>query len=142
MIGVFFLGFLFAAGLAVSGLTDPDKVRAFLDVTGNWDPSLLWTMLGAIAVYAVGYRWLCTHSAQTPKTEFRRYSRFALVVGSILFGVGWGLAGACPGPGLVNLGFLRAEAIGFVAAMCFGMFIYGFFISNAKPRRNLDEQKT
>ena len=89
----FLCGVLFALGLGIAGMTQPDKIIGFLDVTGRWDPALFWVMLGAIAVTAPGYRCV-----------FRRVRPvFKLFAGSALFGVGWGLGGFCPGPALTAL---------------------------------------
>jgi hypothetical protein len=117
-------GALFGLGLAVSGMTDPDKVLNFLDVAGRWDPSLALVMGGALAVTLPGYAWVrrrgraaCGDALQLPSAT-RVDAR--LVVGSALFGIGWGVAGYCPGPALANLAHGSAEAIVFVAAMLAG----------------------
>jgi uncharacterized membrane protein YedE/YeeE len=122
---VFATGLLFGIGLIVSGLTDPAKVLAFLDLAGAWDPSLLFVMAGAALVAAVGFR-LARGRGQfllgaplrlpTPGAIDRR-----LVLGSVVFGVGWGLAGFCPGPALVAMGAGYVEALVFSAAMVAGM---------------------
>lgn len=117
-------GALFGLGLAVSGMTDPDKVLNFLDVAGRWDPSLALVMGGALAVTLPGYAWVrrrgraaCGDALQLPSAT-RVDAR--LVVGSALFGIGWGVAGYCPGPALANLAHGSAEAVVFVAAMLAG----------------------
>ena len=116
-------GLLFGLGLAVSGMTSPDKVLNFLDLTGQWDPSLALVMGGALAVSMSGFAWLrrraCTFAgealppAPSPRIDWR------LVAGSALFGIGWGIAGDCPGPALANLAH-ASEAIVFVIAMLAG----------------------
>src|SRR5690606_29474119 len=111
-------GVVFALGLALGGMTLPSRVIAFLDVTGDWDPSLALVMLGAVAVYAPGYRWLLRRRSaplhapryQIPET---RTLDLRLVAGSALFGLGWGLAGYCPGPGLVSAGALGMDGLTF-----------------------------
>lgn len=118
-------GLVFGLGLAVAGMTDPAKVQGFLDVSGAWDPSLAFVMIGAIAVHAA-LGWL-VRRRQAPL--FVR--RFALptrsdldprlIGGAALFGVGWGLGGICPGPGLVDLGSGILPALVFVIAMALGM---------------------
>lgn len=121
-------GALFAVGLGVSGMTQPGKVTAFLDFAGAWDPSLLFVMAGAVLVYALGYRLV----TKRPKPLFaeafhlptRRSIDRPLVVGSALFGVGWGLAGFCPGPALTSLASLRLEPVLFVLSMLAGMAIF------------------
>lgn len=101
-----FSGVLFALGLSISGMTDPAKVTGFLDVTGAWDPSLIWVMVGAIAVFAAAFwgfkrtRPVFATAFEPPKSGMKVDAR--LITGSIIFGVGWGLSGICPGPALVN----------------------------------------
>lgn len=121
----FLSGLVFGIGLLVSGMANPAKVLGFLDLFGRWDPSLALVMAGAIAVGAVAFfvaarrsRSLLGAPMQLPAA--RRIDR-RLVVGSLVFGAGWGLAGFCPGPGLVALGMGEAKALGFVAAMLVGM---------------------
>lgn len=113
-------GLLFGAGLIVSGMTNPGKVQAFLDIAGAWDPSLGFVMLGAIAVsgiaYRLGKRWGVT-SHQPAEREIDA----PLIVGSLLFGIGWGVAGLCPGPALVGIGAGLLPASVFVICMLFGM---------------------
>lgn len=118
-------GFLFGAGLVVARMTDPAKVQGFLDFTGSWDPSLMFVMVGAIAVHLVLYRLivrrrspLFTATFQIPK---RKDIDVRLIAGAALFGVGWGLSGVCPGPGLVDAGSGSAYALVFVIAMSLGI---------------------
>jgi uncharacterized membrane protein YedE/YeeE len=117
-------GALFGLGLAVSGMTDPDKVLNFLDVAGTWDPSLALVMGGALAVALPGFAWvrhrgraLSGDPLPTPPaaTIDRR-----LLIGSALFGAGWGIAGYCPGPALANLAHGTAESVVFVVALLAG----------------------
>lgn len=114
-------GALFGLGLAVSGMTDPDKVLNFLDLAGRWDPSLALVLAGALLVSVPGYAWMrrrnasaCGDPVQLP-TATRIDAR--LIGGSALFGIGWGIAGFCPGPALANLAHGTPDAIAFVAAM-------------------------
>ncbi|WP_430423351.1 DUF6691 family protein [Methylibium petroleiphilum] len=118
-------GLLFGLGLIVAGMTNPAKVIGFLNLAGPWDPSLAFVMAGAIAVGTVAFLVarrravsLLGAAMQLPAT--RDIDR-RLVLGSLLFGVGWGLAGFCPGPGLVALGMGEFKALVFVAAMLVGM---------------------
>ena len=117
------VGTLFGAGLAVSQMTNALKVLAFLNLSGNWDPSLLLVILAATSVTFFGYRW-ATNKA--PLFEEKHYLPTArdidvrLVIGAVIFGVGWGLAGYCPGPAITGLGSGSAEPIIFVAAMVVG----------------------
>jgi uncharacterized membrane protein YedE/YeeE len=119
-------GLLFGAGLAVGGMTNPRKVIGFLDIGGAWDPSLAFVMLGAIAVHFFAYRWVRGSAAPLFADEFAipklRHIDAKLVAGSALFGVGWGLGGYCPGPGIVSLGAGRSDALVFVASMAIGWF--------------------
>ncbi|HEY3077089.1 MAG TPA: DUF6691 family protein [Burkholderiales bacterium] len=117
MISAFGAGFLFGIGLWLSGMANPRKVLDFLDVAGDWDPSLLLVMAGAVAVTAVFFRPLIRKKQVT----FERTAIDApLVVGAALFGIGWGIGGYCPGPALTALSNLSAEAFVFVAAMIAG----------------------
>jgi uncharacterized membrane protein YedE/YeeE len=120
-------GALFGAGLLVSGMTRPARVVGFLDVLGDWDPSLAFVMAGAVAVYALAYRGLRGRSRPWFDVRFhlpkRRDLDPQLIAGAAIFGVGWGLAGICPGPGLVAAASGAASAIGFVAAMLVGMYL-------------------
>lgn len=121
-------GLLFAIGLAVAGMTQPAKVVGFLDVAGDWDPSLAFVMLGAIAVYFVANRLVSKRAAPLVGSMFhlptRRDIDPKLVVGAGLFGIGWGLAGYCPGPGLSSLGTGAVNALVFVASMSAGMLLF------------------
>ena len=133
----FFAGLVFGIGLLLSGMADPAKVLGFLDLAGDWDPSLALVMAGAIAVAAAGFavarrraKSLLGAPIQLPakRTIDRR-----LIVGSTLFGAGWGLAGFCPGPALVALGMGEAKAIVFVVAMLAGMGLFAL-IEARRPR--------
>jgi uncharacterized membrane protein YedE/YeeE len=114
-------GVLFGAGLAISGMTDPLKVTAFLDIFGVWDPTLAFVMGGALMVFAPCYRML-RKSCSLPTDSGDPVSK-SLILGAVLFGVGWGLGGFCPGPAIANLGALRIEALVFVPAMAIGMIL-------------------
>ena len=129
-------GALFGLGLAVSGMTDPDKVLNFLDVVpyngvGQWDPSLALVMGGALAVAVPGFAWVRRRGvaftggaippAPAPKFDTR------LLVGSTLFGVGWGIAGYCPGPALANLAHGALEPMLFVVALLAGSQVARLF---------------
>lgn len=116
-----FAGTLFGLGLILSGMVKPNKVIGFLDITGDWDPSLALVMVGAIAVFGLGRfvtraqsKPLAAPSFSAPAEESidRR-----LLIGSALFGVGWGIAGFCPGPALVSLVTLDGKVLAFVMAM-------------------------
>src|SRR5438270_6874232 len=125
MILFFVAGGLFGTGLAISGMTDPARVIGFLDLFGAWDPALLFVMAGAVGVYGLGMlmlRRMKNWDLKLPSPTTSPIDR-QLIVGSAIFGVGWGLGGFCPGPALANLGALRVEALLFVPAMAIGMFL-------------------
>jgi uncharacterized protein len=129
-------GSVFAIGLSLSGMTDPRKVLAFLDVFGAWDPTLAFVMLGAIGVHFSWLRWM---SARAPAAVAGRIDA-QLLLGSAIFGVGWGLSGYCPGPALVALAFGRVEALLFVLAMSAGMMLHSAFDRGEAPSASLREQ--
>ena len=123
-----FTGLVFGIGLIVSGMADPAKVLGFLDLAGAWDPSLALVMAGAIAVGALaffsgGRRTLSLLGVKVNLPSARQIDR-RLVGGSLLFGIGWGVAGFCPGPALVALGMGQAKAAVFVLAMIAGMLLF------------------
>ena len=122
------VGLAFGIGLCLSGMTEPAKVLGFLDVAGSWDPSLAFVMGGAVAVGLIAFSLakgrriaLDGEAMQRPAT---RVIDAPLVVGALIFGVGWGLVGICPGPAIVDVGFASPRALVFVAAMAAGMWIY------------------
>lgn len=124
----FMTGLLFGLGLIVSGMTDPSKVIGFLDLAGTWDPSLAFVMGGAILIGAVMFRFgasgktsLLGEPMRVPTS--RKIDR-RLVMGSLTFGVGWGLAGYCPGPALASLLSGSIKPILFVVAMVAGMVLF------------------
>lgn len=118
-------GAIFGLGLVASGMTQPAKVLAFLDVTGRWDPTLALVMGFAVAVHFVLYRVVRRRHAPLLDDRFhvpaRRDVDRRLLAGALLFGVGWGLSGQCPGPALTNLATAAPAALIFVAAMVAGM---------------------
>lgn len=129
-------GLVFGLGLILAGMSDPAKVRGFLDLFGNWDPSLALVMGGAIAVAAPLF-WLIErrgHSLDGHKLSLPGKTGITpqLVIGGLLFGAGWGLAGYCPGPALVALGEGRSDALLFVPAMLAGMAAVDWWNSRSK----------
>lgn len=122
------VGFIFALGLGLSGMTQPQKVIGFLDLFGQWDPSLMFVMVGAIAVHMVSYRII--RKRKSPLLSMRwhvpdkRELSPALIIGAVLFGVGWGLAGFCPGPAVTSLASLSLKPFVFVGSMLVGMLIF------------------
>ncbi len=127
-LSVFLIGCVFSLGLCISGLVAPLKVLAFLDLFGAWDPSLIFTMGGGLLVAGVSYLATRHRRASVLGEPMQIPSNTTLdarlIGGGLLFGVGWGLAGVCPGPALVNLGFLSLPAAVFVAAMFGGMALH------------------
>ena len=121
-------GLLFGFGLLISGMTDPVKVQGFLDVFGAWDISLALVMGGGLVVAIVGVQlakrqqtsWIGTSIDMPSKTVINK----KLLIGAVLFGIGWGLVGICPGPGIVLLGTGQWQAYVFIPAMIIGMLIY------------------
>ena len=121
------IGALFGSGLVISGMTQPSKVIGFLDFTRNWDPTLAFVMGGAVVVYAVAVRLIVRRSHPWLDTRFHLPTRsdidIQLLVGSALFGIGWGLGGFCPGPGIVAAAAGTTTGLVFVGAMIVGMLI-------------------
>lgn len=121
-------GLLFGYGLALSGMTNPDKVLDFLDVAGDWDPSLLFVLGGAVAVALVAFRFIL----RQPRPLFER--RFALptakgidgplVVGAMVFGIGWGISGYCPGPAFASLAAPNWETLVFLPSVFLGAALH------------------
>ena len=133
-----FAGLVFGLGLIVSGMTDPSKVIGFLDLAGAWDPSLALVMGGAIGVGLMAFRFARTRSQallggpmQLPSA--RQIDR-RLVLGGLTFGVGWGLAGFCPGPALASLATGGSKPLIFTAAMLVGMVIFEILERSALPQ--------
>ena len=124
----FVAGLVFGFGLLISGITNPAKVIGFLDLAGQWDPSLALVMAGAIAVGVVAFalvkRRQTTYLGLPMSLPLATHIDRRLVIGSVMFGVGWGLAGICPGPALVLLGAGAAKGLIFVAAMLAGMGLF------------------
>lgn len=128
-------GLLFGAGLAVSGMIDPARVRGFLDLLGNWDPTLAFVMGGAMIPMAIA--WGIKSRMRTPLVadsfdlpDTQQIDR-KLAAGAVLFGMGWGISGLCPGPALANLAIAPAPALIFVAAMIAGMALHRATIPKA-----------
>ena len=129
-------GVVFAMGLALSGMTDPGKVLAFLDVAGAWDPTLAFVMGGAVGFHFLWLRFVAHKHGATPSSA--RTGGLAridarLVTGAAIFGAGWGMSGYCPGPALVSLGSGRQEAFYFVVAMLAGMAVHRAFARRREP---------
>jgi hypothetical protein len=134
----FIAGLLFGLGLIVAGMTNPAKILGFLDIAGKWDPSLALVMVGAIAVglvaFALARRRTMSALGLPMQLSATQDIDMRLVGGSLVFGIGWGLAGFCPGPALVALGAGYVKAFAFVAAMLLGMGAFEL-ISAVQRRR-------
>ena len=130
-------GLLFGIGLILSGMTDPGKVTGFLDLAGKWDPSLALVMAGAIAVSVIPFHLASRRSTALLGGPIRLPTRSdidrRLVLGSLVFGAGWGLAGYCPGPALASLLSGSAKPVIFVAAMVAGMLVFEWLESRSRP---------
>lgn len=124
------VGLIFGAGLCISGMTEPAKVLGFLDLAGLWDPSLAFVMGGAVVVASVAFALAKRRRFALDGEPMRAPTASAvdrpLALGALIFGAGWGLAGICPGPGIVDVGFLNPRALVFVAAMAVGMLVHRF----------------
>jgi uncharacterized protein len=121
-------GVLFGLGLSISGMVNPARVLGFLDITGTWDPTLAFVMGGALLVTLPAFQWVRTLAKPAFATTFvlptRKDLDWRLLAGAGLFGIGWGLAGLCPGPALVGLITLQPNVLLFVMSMLSGMLLY------------------
>lgn len=133
----FAVGLIFGLGLIVSGMTDPGKVIGFLDLAGLWDPSLAFVMGGAILVgllaFAVAKKRTTSFLGGAMQLPTARDIDKRLIIGSMVFGVGWGLAGFCPGPAIVSMGAGEPKAFVFVLAMLAGMGLFELLESRPRP---------
>jgi uncharacterized membrane protein YedE/YeeE len=124
----FVSGVIFAIGLAIGGMTKPAKVAGFLDFTGNWDPSLIFVMGGAVMVHALLYRLIRHRPTPLFAAAFsvptRKDIDARLIGGAALFGLGWGLSGFCPGPAITSLASGKSPVMIFVVSMIVGMYLY------------------
>jgi uncharacterized membrane protein YedE/YeeE len=142
MIASFACGLIFGAGLLLSGMTQPEKVLGFLDIFGAWDATLGFVMAAAVAVAAAGFALARRRGAPVLAAKLRWPDRSdidaPLVGGAVLFGIGWGLVGICPGPALVNLAGLSFPIVVFVVAMTFGMLGYELWRAHRIPSAAAD----
>jgi uncharacterized membrane protein YedE/YeeE len=132
-------GLIFGIGISISGMANPAKVLNFFDIAGSWDPSLAFVMGGALIVTFIGYRVVLKRPAPMMDSGFHLPTRkdldLRLIGGSALFGVGWGIAGFCPGGALPALGTGRSEVLIFVGALVVGI-LAGKLLQNAMTRRS------
>jgi uncharacterized membrane protein YedE/YeeE len=121
-------GLLFGIGLSLSQMVNPNKVLNFLDISGRWDPSLMFVMMGALAVAFVAFKWILKRPAPVLAESFHVSKKSAidqpLLAGAAIFGVGWGMSGYCPGPAVAGLGLLTLESVIMVAGIYLGFFAY------------------
>lgn len=136
----FVFGLTFGLGLIVAGMADPAKVLNFLDLAGTWDPSLAFVMAGAIAVTSVGYWLVRKRGAPVLEPQFqfptRRDIDPPLVAGAVMFGIGWGLGGLCPGPALVSLPLATPGILAFVPAMLAGVVVGTLVVRSRETPRS------
>lgn len=129
-------GLIFGLGLLVSGMNNPEKVRAFLDVFGNWQPALIAVMGSAVVIFAMAYRIGRKRQAPVCSSAFHEPTLSSidirLMMGAILFGIGWGLVGLCPGPALVNLLAFDPGVLLFIAALLMGNRLAHYLVGPAK----------
>jgi len=130
-------GIIFGLGLSLSQMMNPEKVISFLDISGDWDPSLAFVMMGALAVTFISFRWVLNRSEPLLEDGFHLSKRTeidkALLGGAAIFGVGWGMSGYCPGPAVASLGLGSIEAVVMVLSIYLGFFSQKWFSS-----RNID----
>jgi uncharacterized membrane protein YedE/YeeE len=134
-------GLLFGAGLALAGMTRPQKVLGFLDVAGHWDPSLIFVLGGAVAIATVAFHFILRRRSPLLAPSFdlptSKTIDGKLVIGALIFGVGWGLSGFCPGPAIAQLAAPNAETLYFLPALLAGWWLSGFVTRRsecAQPR--------
>lgn len=131
LVVTFVSGFLFSMGLVISQMIDPNKVIGFLDITGNWDPSLAFVMMGAYLVNIPMFYFI--HKKGRPLIEKKFFTNPSqkldkkLIAGAAIFGLGWGISGICPGPAIANVVNLQNHFLLFFIAMLVGMLIYQIF---------------
>jgi len=127
VVTAYIIGLLFGIGILLSGMANPAKVLAFFDIAAAWDPSLAFVMGGALGVTALGYRLVLRRSGPIFEADYELPSATnitpSLVIGALIFGIGWGLVGFCPGGVLPALGTGRSEVLVFVGSLLFGMVL-------------------
>ena len=142
----FLSGVLFALGLAVGGMLEPARVVGFLDFFGIWDPTLAFLMAGGVGVNTLAYYFTKQREAPALADRFHLPDKneitARLIGGSVLFGVGWALAGYCPGPAVTTLASGTFSAFAFVGAMAAGMYVWAAIESRMRPKQQGDEQNT
>ena len=124
-------GTLFGIGLSLSQMINPNKVLNFLDITGNWDPSLIFVMIGALVIAFISFNWILKRPAPLLAESFHISIKMsvdkALILGAAIFGIGWGMSGYCPGSAVAGLGLLSLESVIMVVAIFLGFFTFNRF---------------
>lgn len=127
-------GTLFGIGLSLSQMINPNKVLNFLDISGRWDPSLMFVMMGALAVTFIAFKLIIKRPTPIIAESFHISKKSAidksLLLGAAVFGIGWGLSGYCPGPAVAGLGLLSWESVIMVVAIYLGFFVYNRFFEH------------
>ncbi|MCF7970673.1 MAG: YeeE/YedE family protein [Methylococcaceae bacterium] len=125
-------GIIFGLGLALSQMIDPNKVLNFLDISGDWDPSLAFVMIGALAVTMITFRFILKRPAPVFESSFHVSKQSIinkpLIVGAAVFGIGWGMTGYCPGPAVASLGLFSMEGVLMVVAIYAGFFAERYLV--------------
>lgn len=138
LLTTYLIGLVFGVGISVSGMANPAKVLNFFDIAGTWDPSLIFVMGGALVTTFIGYKLVFGRKAPVFEGSFsvptNRKIDARLIGGSAVFGIGWGIAGFCPGGALPALGTGRWEVFAFIAALIAGMFLAKFIQSIGTPK--------
>ncbi len=128
-------GIIFGIGLSLSKMVNPNKVLDFLDVTGHFDPSLIFVMVGALSVALVSFKWARKLPSPLFSESFQLSKKTLidkpLIIGGVIFGIGWGMTGYCPGPAVTGLGLFSLESVIMTVSICAGFFVYyGLFEKN------------
>lgn len=133
------VGFLFAIGVSIAGMVQPQKVVGFFDFFGQWDPTLMFVMLGALSVHSFSYYFIMKRTSPLLSSKWhvptKREITPTLVSGSFIFGMGWALAGLCPGPAIVSVATMDLRVIIFIFSMLVGMFIFSNLDKKFKFRK-------
>ena len=124
----FVAGIIFAIGLVISGMTNPHVVLGFLDILGQWNPSLAFVMIGAVTFNLISFHFIQKRETPLCSSQFDLPQKTnidtPLILGSLLFGIGWGVMGICPGPGIVNIVTLHPQALTFGLSLVIGMVLF------------------
>ena len=138
-------GIIFGLGLSLSQMINPDKVQGFLDIAGNWDPSLAFVMMGALAVTLISFRWVLKRPHPLLESGFHITHKTAidkpLVLGALIFGTGWGMSGYCPGPAVAGLGLGNLESLVMVGSIYAGFFSQRYIAQKLNGSRTQNHRR-